>query len=492
MSPAPDTSDGLRVDGLRKAYGSTQALDGLSVSLQPGEITGIAGPNGAGKSTFVRIMEGNAAADAGSIRLDGQDWSPQEQRRTAVVHQEAQLYPNLTVAQNLLVGRERSVFTRPRPSRVERDLLRELGLAAYADDPLEECPLAVRQRVEIARALVTEARIFLFDEPNSALTAAESTKLFEHMRSLADDGHVVGLVSHRLSELAEVCDRVAVILDGRVNATLEAEHLTEVELARQLVATEELLARVVTGAHAARLHEPPILSVREWTSRHDAFRGIDLDVPAGTIFALFGVEGGGGRELLRSFAGLHAARGKHSIRRLDGPQSQVEYVSADRRLSLYPHLTVGQNIVSRLARPHISAFAGALRRSKMEQIAKEFVERLSIRCRSVWQPITDLSGGNQQKVAIAAALVRSPTLLVLEEPTRGVDIRSKGEIHVLLRSFVEDGRAAALFCTEVPEVFEVATHVCVVREGRLGRVLEVSDFANVSSLAAEIAAAGGE
>jgi ABC-type sugar transport system ATPase subunit len=440
-------------------------------------------------------LEGQARADTGQIELDGKQWSPMHEKWTAVVHQEAQLFPNLTVAQNLLVGRERTRFRRPRLSKQDRALLDDLGLGSYRHVLLVDCPLAIRQRVEIARALAADARIFLFDEPNSALTAAESTQLFRAIRELADAGHVVGLVSHRLPELAQVCDRVAVLLDGEVSTILEGDRLTEVQIARELVASEEALLKVQRVHRSPESERKTLLSLRKWCSRRGRFSDIDLEVSAGSVIAVFGVEGSGGRDLLRSLAGVEPARGFFGLQ-VDGlvsdSRSIVEYVPADRSLSLFPHLTVAQNIVSRLGRPVIAGRVGRIRRREIERVAKQFIARMTIRCRSPWQPITDLSGGNQQKVAIAAALARNPVLLVLEEPTRGVDIQSKAEIHALLRDFAAAGRAAVLFCTEIPEVYEVATQVCVIHDGQLSQVLAVSDFPDVASLASAVAAEGGE
>ncbi|MEO6207813.1 MAG: ATP-binding cassette domain-containing protein, partial [Candidatus Limnocylindrales bacterium] len=235
-APAMSSAGGVTIRELQKRYGDTIALAGLDLDARPGEILGVAGPNGAGKSTMVKILAGEVAADAGEIVVDGEPWSPiLGWQRVAVVHQEPQLFPNLTVAQNIVVGRERSRWLRHGVNAGERKLLADLAIDGFADQPLGSVTLAVQQRTEIARALAQDARVFLFDEPNSALTEEESDDLFRRMHALADAGRVVILVSHRLAELVAHCNRVAIILDGRSARVLEGSALTHEAIARELV-----------------------------------------------------------------------------------------------------------------------------------------------------------------------------------------------------------------------------------------------------------------
>jgi len=236
-SAAPQA--GLVIRGLRKWYGETRALDGLDLVAVPGEILGIAGPNGAGKSTLIKILAAEARADDGTILLDGEPWDPDlHQDRVAVVHQEPQLFPNLTVGENLLVGREGTRVRRRGLRPEERDLLADLAILDVAETPLERVPLAVQQRTEIGRALARSARIVLFDEPNSALTDEESEDLFRRMHLLANAGHVVILVSHRLAELVRHADRVAIVLDGVCTKVVEPPDLTQETIAAELVVSQ--------------------------------------------------------------------------------------------------------------------------------------------------------------------------------------------------------------------------------------------------------------
>jgi ABC-type sugar transport system ATPase subunit len=481
-----DVAAGVEIRGLRKRYGDTIALDGLDVVAQRGQILGIAGPNGAGKSTMIKILAGETPSDAGEIIVEGQPWSPViGARLVAVVHQEPQLFPNLTVAENIVIGRERSRYLRHGIDAHERELLADLAILDVADTQLDLCPLAVQQRTEIARALAQDARVVLFDEPNSALTDEESEDLFRRMHALADSGRTVVLVSHRLGELAEHSDRVVVILDGKVSRVLEGDEIAPDEIARSLVvgAAERDRARATPSVASVGA----LLRVRNLSHRRGEFHGVDLDVPPGTIVALTGVEGSGARELVRAIAGFEATDGDvEVVGQPGGVADRVAFVPASRNDSLFANFTVGENIVVRLG-DAITGPAGLLRQNRMESLATEMRERFSVKTASLDTPIRSLSGGNQQKVAIASAVICEPSALVLEEPTRGVDIGSKAEIYAILRSFVDETHAVVLYCTEIPEVFDVADLLYVVAEGRLAEPLQVAGFADVEELAAAAA-----
>jgi ABC-type sugar transport system ATPase subunit len=482
----PGTGGGLRIRGLRKWYGDTRALDGLDLDAAPGEILGVAGPNGAGKSTLIKILAGEASADDGTIELGGAPWDTSHDRdRVAVVHQEPQLFPNLTVAQNLMVGREGTRAMVRRLDAPERALLTDLAILGYADRTIDSVPLAIQQRVEIGRALARDARVFLFDEPNSALTQEESVDLFRRMHLLAEGGNVVLLVSHRIAELAEHTDRVALILDGRCTAVLEGDALTQEGIAAGLVtgqASREPDEQIVVhlGEDAATA-----LRLQGWTHAGGEFEGIDLHVRSGEIVAIIGVEGSGARELVRSIAGFERGGGHIEVAGRSGAGAVADgtsLVSADRQASLFSNLSIADNMVSRLHH-EITRAGGALRFGRMQAIARELRDRFQVKADSLDLPIRSLSGGNQQKVAIAAAIVRRPEVLVLEEPTRGVDIGSKREIYRLMRAYATDGHAVIIYCTEVPEVFEAADLAYVVSDGRLSAPLMVMNHPDVEDLA---------
>ena len=480
--------DGIRLRGLHKRYGATVALDGLDLDIRPGEVLGVAGPNGAGKSTLVRVIAGEERPDDGEVIFNGRPWTPAvDWRRVAVVHQEPQLFPNLTVAENVLVGREGTSKGWPKLASADAKVMKALGIDRFADMPLADCTLATQQRAEIARAVARDAQVFLFDEPNSALTDEESDELFREMHKLAAGGRIVLLVTHRLGDLFEHAKRVAVIRDGRVRAILEGDALTEDGIAEQLVVGRDGETNVKSSARVDR-GESSLISVDNW-SHASAFRGVALDAKPGEIVALVGVEGSGARELLRSFAGLESCSGLIEIagETGEGAQRLSAYVPATRMLSLYSNFSVAENLLVRLGAPEIAGIGMALKKRRMQQLASEAIRRFLIRAHSVSQGIRSLSGGNQQKVAIAQALNCAPRLLLLEEPTRGVDIHSKREIYRLLRDYAGAGNTVIMFCTEVLEVYEAADRAHVVVDGGLSRPIVVRDYPHVEALATDIA-----
>jgi ABC-type sugar transport system ATPase subunit len=477
----------IAIRGLRKSYGNTRALDGLDLDLIPGEVLGIAGPNGAGKSTLMRILAGEERQDTGELRAGGTVFTYAEAPRlVAVVHQEPQLFPNLTVAENLLVGREGGNVLRPASPASDRALMEALGLGPYAARPLADCTLAVQQRTEIARALARDARVFLFDEPNSALTDEESDELFREIHKLADAGNIVILVTHRLGDLVEHTARVVVVREGRIAAELSGEALTEEAIAKMLVMEEHRHE----AARSLRDGRPDTALVRAngWTHRSGSFTDVSLTVTRGEILALMGVEGSGARELLRSLGGVDPAQGEIAVAEATGRAAiaLTAYVPATRQLSLYTNLSVGDNLLVRLGRPDIADGMGTLRPGRMRTLAGDFSRRFLVKTRTLTQGIRSLSGGNQQKVAIAQALASRPRLLLLEEPTRGVDIGARREIYRLLEAFAAEGNSVVMYCTEVPEMFEAADRVIVVSDGRLSAPLTVAEHPHVEALATEV------
>jgi ABC-type sugar transport system ATPase subunit len=483
---------GVRIRSLRKRYGDTVALDRLDLDARPGEILGIAGPNGSGKSTMVKILAGEVDRDEGEILVDGEPWSSEfGSNRVAVVHQEPQLFPNLTVGENIVAGFERTGWRWPKPGDDLYPLFEELGILEVRERVLGELGLAVHQRTEITRALARKARVMLFDEPNSALTPAESHEFFRLIRQLANAGRVVMLISHRLTELAANSDRVAVIVDGHCVRLLEdadrtAENIAET-LVRGLGTTPAGEAPASTNGHAST---GAALQFVGLTDRKGMFRNLDFELHKGLVTALIGVEGSGGREIVRAAGGLRRVQGEVRIDGRPGPQrrlgAEVSFVAADRSASLFPNLTVGENLVIRLDR-EISRGALGLRPRRMRSIAQQLRTSFQVKAAGIDVGIRSLSGGNQQKVAIAAAVGNKPAVLALEEPTRGIDISSKAEIYEILRGFAAEGGAVLLFCTEIPEVYEVADRLHVVSDGRLSAPLEVAQFADMEALAKAVA-----
>ncbi len=509
--------EGIVIEGLHKRYGDTVALDGLDITAQPGEILGIAGPNGSGKSTMVKTLAGEVVSDGGRILLDGTERAAADLAdEVTIVHQEPQVFLNMTVAENLLVGRERRRVLNRRIDEAETELLADMGLRAHAHTHLEFLPLAAQQRTEIARALAQDARIFLFDEPNSALTEEESEDLFRRMHDLASSGCVVILVSHRLHELVVHADRVGMIIDGQCRVILRGDDLTEERVARELVVgvargaagDGETVDRDAETSRSEGEDGSVALRLSSWTHREGGFTDIDMSVGVGEIVAISGVEGSGARALVHSLAGFAPATGLLRVgvgsdsetngdaRSVKAATAQVGFVGANRAENLFFNLSVGENLLARLS-TDICDRLGLLHPRTLRDAAEHLADQFRVKAGSVDDPMGSLSGGNQQKVAIGAATATRPRVLVLEEPTRGVDVGSKSEIYRLLRQYADPesqlglpdmeghGEAVVLYCTEDAEIFEVADRVYVIAQGRISGELNLSDYDDVESFAAD-------
>lgn len=480
----------LEVAGLVKAYGSTEVLHGLSLQFAAGSITGIAGPNGAGKSTLVKILCGETPATAGKVSVDGVERTQDELASlSAIVHQEPQLYPTLSVAENVVIGHSRARFTRPSAGATDLELLDSLGLRAFADSPVRSVPIAVQQRTEIARALARDARVVLFDEPNSALTEQESEELFEQMRTLADHGRVVLFVSHRLHELVRASDQIVTIKDGAVGSILTGDEVTERRVARELADASRQVDREAERQHVGE-GATAALSLRAWRHPAGTFSVDDLTIGDGEIVAFVGVEGSGARELTRSVAGFEhtvaAARLSWHGETVD-PARATSFVPASRQDSVFATLSVGDCLVARMPTSRIASPTGLVRSGRASTIARELIAGYGIRCSGPRQPVSELSGGNQQKVILASAVGADPHILVVEEPTRGVDVGSRVEIYGFLRRFASSGHGVILFCTELTEVLEAADRAVVLSRGRIVGEVRVTPELSLGELAETVA-----
>jgi ABC-type sugar transport system ATPase subunit len=465
----------LNVANLVKRYGATRALTGLNFHAESGSVIGVAGPNGAGKSTLIRILSGEERSDDGEITLT-RDSQVIKNFNVAVVHQEPQVWPNLTVRQNLAVGRETTTSGRIGPGPGANSVMATLDIARFADFELADLSLAVHQRVEIARAIMHRADVFLFDEPNSALTDEESKALFMLMRRLAEEDRIVILVTHRLIDLVNACKVVLILRDGSIVAELgRSEPISEAAIAGRLTSNSKHPSPSRLSGAASSTAKPLMRLIRS-SDPSGAFRNVSLDIVPGRILVLAGVEGSGARELTRAIGGFRWVEG------VEGDLQRVEYVAASRRDTVFPNLSVGENILIRLGRRHLTSPGPWLNRKQMNIRARACLSKYSIKAGDVSDPVVSLSGGNQQKVVLAAALERNALILAVEEPTRGVDIASKQDIYALMRELCERGSAVVLFCTEVPEMFDIADNIAVMSRGMLVGAVTVDEIKTVSDL----------
>jgi ribose transport system ATP-binding protein len=472
----------LDAAGVAKSYGGHLVLKYVDFAIREREIVAVIGENGAGKSTFAKILAGAVQPESGELRLIGQrvDFqSPRDALRAGVsyIPQELAYLPNLTVAENILVGRwphRRGVTSDATVRSIAAREAQKFGIEINVGRRMGELTLAERQLVEVLKALTRSSRVLVLDEPTASLTQAESTKLFATLRQLSRAGLSVIFISHRMDEIFAVSDRVVVLRNGGVVANLETASTTPAELIGHMLgeAAEELGAQ-----HEERLFDRPALELLSWSSSGEpALRDLNVTVHRGEIACLFGLRGSGGETIGEALAGRrHDVSGKVRIAgrtlsmfRSPGESNRagIGYVPAERkRDGLVLPLSVQANLSMLVLRS--LARLGWLNRAAEQRLGEDMRNRLRIRLRSLSQSVGTLSGGNQQKVLLASRLAARPEILVLHEPTRGVDVGARFEIHQYVRSIAAEGTAVLWITTDVEEAVLVADRVLVLREGNV-------------------------
>jgi rhamnose transport system ATP-binding protein len=475
----------LRVHDVSKAFGGVHALRSVSLDLEAGEIHALIGENGAGKSTLVRVLTGAHAPDSGTIEIAGRQvkgGDPVEMRALGIapIYQQPALFPDLTVAENLAVGLEparlwRLVSWRER-RRHAQDLLARVGADVDADAPARTLRMAEQQLVEIARALGADARMVLMDEPTASLTDRETARLFELVRDLRARRIGIIYISHRLDEIAALGDRVSVLRDGELVATRRMADTSAGELVRLMVGRE--LRTIVPKRTIAA--GDVVLETDKLTCRASGIIDVTFQVRAGEILGFAGLVGAGRTELARVLFGLTppdsgTVRLRGSAVRIDTPAHAVglrlAYLPEDRRR----HGVVGEMSVAAnttLASLRAISRAGFLDYDAERAVATTYVKRFAIKARSIDAPVATLSGGNQQKVALARWLATRPRVLILDEPTQGVDVAAKAEIHDLIGELAEQGLAILLISSELPEILGMSDRVAVMRSGRIAGIVD--------------------
>ena len=479
--------DVAALESVSKRFGGVLALDGVSLRLRRGEVHGLLGENGAGKSTLGRVLAGIVVPDAGRLLIDGRAVhfrSPRDALRAGIgmVHQELAFCPDLSVAENLCLPalpRWVGVFTDRRRTRERaKSMLGAIGVSIDVTRPMRELSTGQEQLVQIAAAVATEARVIVFDEPTSSLADSESERLFQLIDRLKAHGTTIVYVSHRMPELFRLCDRMTVLRDGRVAGTLDRAAADPDAVVRLMVgrSVERREPRYLARAPGRVMLElddvgvPPLVS------------GVSLAVRAGEIYGLAGLVGAGRSELARGVFGLEPRSGRV---RVDGRAiaagapwraiaAGMAMVPEDRKrqglaLELSGSANVSMAMLDRLAR------LGLLPRRAERAVAEREYARLAVRAPSVETPVASLSGGNQQKVALAKWLARNPAVLIADEPTRGVDVAAKAAIHSILDDLAARGAAILLISSELPELLLLARRVGVMRNGRLVGELSRAD-----------------
>ena len=470
----------LAVDGLSKSFPGVKALQDVRFDVRPGEVHALLGENGAGKSTLIKIVSGVYRPDAGTIRIDGREvqfGGPQEAQAAgiATVFQELLLFPELTVAENIFLGHApRTRFggidwraMRARAAEILASLeIDELDVEA----PVSSLSVANRQRVEIAKALSLKARVLILDEPTAALPEADVLRLFAIVRNLRARGVGVVYISHRMAEIFTLADRVTVLRDGQYVATRPVAATSEGELITMMVGRtiDHLFPKLATKPGA------PVLEVRDLVSP-PVVRGVSLTVHAGEIVGLAGLIGSGRSELAQTVFGMTPATSGEI--RIDGKPVRIASAAEAKRhgIAYVPEDRGSQGVIRPMTlRENVSlavlrrvARHGFIDHGEEEALATDAIARFAIRARGPEQILGKLSGGNQQKVVLGKWLATRPRLLIMDEPTRGIDVGAKAEIHKLMSELAAQGLAVLMISSELPEVLGMSDRILVMREGRI-------------------------
>ncbi len=474
------------------------ALTDVCFDIKPGEIHALVGENGAGKSTLIKILSGSVKPDAGEVIGGGErlvlgSVSASEMAGIAVIHQEVVAFPHLDAGDNIFVGREPRIFfglvlDRATMRRKTHTLLERLGEHFNVTQPVGELSLAQRQMVGIARALSHQCRMLIMDEPTASLSARETKVLFRIIRQLKMDGVSILYVSHRLEEVFALADRVTVLRDGHHIATISAKDVDQSGLIKLMVGRE--LMAVEQSNHTIHEKSAVLLDV-EGLTRHGVFENISFQVRAGEIVGMAGLLGAGRSEVAKTIFGIDPPdAGKVRVVGKALPPgsitaaitSGVALVPEDRqRLGLVLPMTVGENLTLTMVK---TLARWGLRSDRRERkLAERIMGELLVKAASADVQAQTLSGGNQQKLALGKWLVTTPRVLMLDEPTRGVDVGAKAEIYKLIRQLAQRGMATLLISSDMPEMLSLSDRILVIRNGRISGELSAAQATQEKILA---------
>jgi rhamnose transport system ATP-binding protein len=467
----------MEMRGISKRFGEIQALDGVSLDLIPGEIHALLGENGAGKSTLIKVMTGVVQPDIGDILIDGRKVRigsafDAQTHAVAAIYQEPMVFPDLTVAENIFIGhRDRGRIVHKGRMREEaKAVLARLDVQLDVQAPASTLTLAQQQTVEIAKALSLNTRVLIMDEPTASLSAHEVAQLFAIIRRLKAEDVAILFISHRLEEVFEQADRITIMRDGAWISTTPRSEMTVDEAIRQMVGREVV-------EFYTRIHTTPgevILQVED-LGVEGAFEGVHFELRKGEVLGFAGLVGARRTDVGLALFGINPASTGRIV--LDGEEVHIRnshdalalgiaYATEDRR----GHgLIFNQSIAANITLPSLDRYLDRfrlVRRGLERATASEFRERLAIRAPSVDTPASSLSGGNQQKVVLSKWLDTKPRILVLDEPTRGIDVGAKVEVHHLIDELVREGIAIILISSDLPELLPMSDRILVMREGR--------------------------
>jgi len=472
----------LRMADVHKRFGATVALAGVDLSVEAGQVLALVGENGAGKSTLMKVLSGAHQPDSGQMWLDGQPYAPRDplkarQAGVAMIYQELSLAPHLSVMENILLGVEPTAGPFMRWGKIRERAEAAMQQVGRGDIPVDrragELSVAQQQLVEIARAVASECRVLVFDEPTSSLTLSDIRRLFDLIARLKKQGLAIIYISHFLEEVREISDRFTVLRDGKsvgggVTSQVPTDKIIAMMVGRQV---EDLYPRSV------RARGEPVLRIDNLSGARKP-RSASLELHRGEVLGIAGLIGAGRTELLRSIFGLDPVRrGDIRLAAYVGPGSPARrwsqgmgMVSEDRKSEgLALNLSIADNIT-------LTRLGGLVTPGGQDARSKQWIGKLSVRCRSPRQAVGDLSGGNQQKVALARLLCHGVDVLLLDEPTRGIDVGSKAQIYLLIDELARAGNAVLIVSSYLPELMGVCDRIAVMCRGILGPAQRVEEI----------------
>ena len=477
----------LEMKGIEKSFNTVQVLHGVDLSLRPGTVHALMGENGAGKSTLMKALAGIHRCDKGTITIKGQQVEIQSPRHSqelgvAMIHQELSPIPEMTVAENIFLGREpgKGPFVDyEKMYRQTRGLLESLKVEINPKARVGTLKVADQQLVEIAKAISFNAEIIIMDEPTSAITDKEVDNLFELIADLKKQGKGIIYISHKMDEIFKIADDITVLRDGTYINTWEAAEIDNNTLIKNMVGRELTEIYPKTQADIKDV----ILEVKDF-SLSNKFKDISFRVRKGEILGIAGLVGAGRTELMHALFGLDRpesgevifeGKNVHIKKSRDAINKGIAYVTEDRKQEgLVLEMSIAHNItLSSMKELSRGVF---VRQSEERRIVKEQIEKLRIKLNSPRQMVKSLSGGNQQKVVLAKWMMKNPKLLILDEPTRGIDIGAKSEIYKLMCEYVEKGNSIIMISSEMPEVMGMADRILVLSNGKMGGELNKSEF----------------
>ncbi|MGE0908754.1 sugar ABC transporter ATP-binding protein [Bacillus atrophaeus] len=469
----------IDMNDIHKAFGKNHVLSGVSFNLKPGEVHALMGENGAGKSTLMNLLTGLHGLDKGSIRINGKETyfsNPKEaeQNGIAFIHQELNIWPEMTVLENLFIGKEMTsklgILNTKKMKALAKKQFEKLSVSLSLDQEAGKCSVGQQQMIEIAKALMTKAEVIIMDEPTAALTEREINKLFEVIASLKKDGVSIVYISHRMEEIFSICDRITIMRDGKTVDTTNISETSFDEVVKKMVGRE------LTDRYPQRRPElgDIVLEVRD-ASKKGSFEHVSFHVRSGEIVGVSGLMGAGRTEIMRALFGIDRldsgeiwlAGKKTNIKNPnDAVKKGLGFITENRKDE---GLLLDTSIRENIALPSLTSFSpkGVIDQKREASFVELLINRLTIKTASPETHARNLSGGNQQKVVIAKWIGIGPKVLILDEPTRGVDVGAKREIYTLMNELTDRGVAIIMVSSELPEIIGMSDRIIVVHEGKI-------------------------